>query len=78
MYYVCLVLLGYGLYIVHGFVNLVVASLKPPHFGCKNELVGDPKKKSIGPFMSRINVIYSILFIFASIFYFWKTKQIAC
>ena len=49
MYYVCLVLLGYGLYIVHGFVNLVVASLKPPHFGCKNELVGDPKKKVLAP-----------------------------
>ena len=30
MYYVFLVLLGYELYIVHGSVNLLVASLKPP------------------------------------------------
>ena len=41
---------------VHGSVNLVVASLKASHFDCKNELVGG-KKNVLVPCLSRINVI---------------------
>ena len=56
MYCVFLVLLDYELYIVHGSVNLVVASLKPPTLIVRmNSLRA--KKNVLVLCMSRINVI---------------------
>ena len=65
-----------GLWAIYSlwFCKFTCSKLEAPHLGCKNELVGD-KKKCIGPCMSRINVIYSLLFIFASFFFFLENKS---